>query len=72
MYFFLAALFYIEIRTLSRIISLMFADFLVLTGIEAFLIDYRLGIIVGIGPAEEVFNVDGLEPFGYFVSDWLG
>jgi len=44
----------------------------VLTGIAAFLIDYRLGIIVGVGPAKAVFNVDGLEPFEYFVSDWLG
>ncbi len=69
---FLAALFPIEIRTLSHIISLKFADYLMLTGIAAFLIDYRLGIIVGAGPAEAVFNVDGLEPFGYFVSDWLG
>ena len=42
-----------------------------LTGIAAFLIDYRLGIIVGVGNAEAVFNIDGLEPFEYFVSDWL-
>ena len=69
---FLAALFPIEIRTLSRIISLKFADFLVLTGIAAFLIDYRIGIIVGVGPAEAVFKVDGLETFGYFVSDSAG